>query len=190
MTKTNPGNFFEDFTLGQVIDHATPRTVTDGDRAVYGAIYPTRFALPSSSEFAAASGLSNAPIEELIGFHVAFGKTVPDVSLNAVANLGYAECRFHRPVLTGDTLRTNALGSLAIRFSDNTLVRMARETVLRVRKIDGASNSELNLEGGTIWGRAERGGSGWFQPGSPRHRSAWPVRRVQRRTINQNGPSR
>jgi 2-methylfumaryl-CoA hydratase len=52
MTKTNPGNFFEDFTLGQVIEHATPRTVTDGDRAVYGAIYPTRFALPSSAEFA------------------------------------------------------------------------------------------------------------------------------------------
>lgn len=108
MTKTNPGNFFEDFTLGQVIDHATPRTVTDGDRALYGAIYPTRFALPSSSEFAAASGLSDAPVEELIGFHVAFGKTVPDVSLNAVANLGYAECRFHRPVLTGDTLRTSS----------------------------------------------------------------------------------
>lgn len=48
MTKTNPGNFFEDFELGQVIEHATPRTVTDGDRGVYGAIYPTRFALPSS----------------------------------------------------------------------------------------------------------------------------------------------
>ena len=108
MTKTNPGNFFEDFTLGQVIEHATPRTVTDGDRAVYGAIYPTRFALPSSAEFAAASGLSDAPVEDLIGFHIAFGKTVPDVSLNAVANLGYAECRFHRPVLTGDTLRTSS----------------------------------------------------------------------------------
>ena len=108
MTKTNPGNFFEDFELGQVIEHATPRTVTDGDRGVYGAIYPTRFALPSSGEFASQSGLDRPPVEELIGFHIAFGKTVPDVSLNAVANLGYAECRFHRPVLTGDTLRTSS----------------------------------------------------------------------------------
>ena len=33
----NPGNFFEDFTVGQVIEHATPRTVTEGDRALYGA---------------------------------------------------------------------------------------------------------------------------------------------------------
>ncbi|GAA1435295.1 MaoC family dehydratase [Mycobacterium cookii] len=106
--KTNAGNFFEDFTLGQVIEHATPRTITEGDRAIYGAIYPTRFAVPSSAEFAASVGLSPHPVEEMVGFHVAFGKTVPDVSLNAVANLGYAECRFHQPVVPGDTLRTRS----------------------------------------------------------------------------------
>ncbi|MEL7465771.1 MAG: MaoC family dehydratase [Pseudomonadota bacterium] len=104
MTKTNPGNFFEDFSLGQVIEHATPRTVTAGDKALYGAIYPTRFALWSSAPFAAACGLPGEAVEDLIGFHVAFGKTVPDISLNAVANLGYAECRFHQPVLIGDTI--------------------------------------------------------------------------------------
>ena len=108
MSKTNPGNFFEDFSIGQVIEHATPRTITEGDRALYGALYPTRFAIPSSAAFAASVGLPQAPVEELIAFHVAFGKTVPDVSLNAVANLGYAECRFHVPVVPGDTLRTRS----------------------------------------------------------------------------------
>lgn len=107
-TKTNAGNFFEDFTIGQVIEHATPRTVTEGDRALYGALYPTRFAAPSSAVFAAGVGLDPHPVEELIGFHIAFGKTVPDVSLNAVANLGYAELRFHRPVVPGDTLSTSS----------------------------------------------------------------------------------
>ena len=108
MSKTNPGNFFEDFKLGQVIEHATPRTVTEGDRAAYGSLYPTRFALPSSAVFAAEVGLAQHPVEELIGFHIAFGKTVPDVSLNAIANLGYAECRFHQPVVPGDTLSTKS----------------------------------------------------------------------------------
>jgi len=108
LPKTSSGNFFEDFTVGQVIEHATPRTVTEGDRALYGAIYPTRSALPSSAEFAASVGLSPHPVEELIGFHIAFGKTVPDISLNAVANLGYAECRFHVPVVPGDTLSTRS----------------------------------------------------------------------------------
>ena len=108
MSKTNPGNFFEDFEVGQVLRHATPRTVTEGDRALYGAIYPTRFAVASSAEFAASVGLSPAPVEDLVAFHIAFGKTVPDVSLNAVANLGYAECRFHRPVIPGDTISTES----------------------------------------------------------------------------------
>lgn len=108
MSKTNPGNFFEDFAVGQVIPHATPRTVTDGDRALYGALYPSRFAVSSSAEFAKSVGLLNAPVDELIAFHIAFGKTVPDVSLNAVANLGYAELRFHQPVSTGDTISTSS----------------------------------------------------------------------------------
>jgi 2-methylfumaryl-CoA hydratase len=108
MAKTNPGNFFEDFSVGQVLEHATPRTVTEGDRALYTSLYPTRFAVPSSVAFAASVGLDPAPVEDLIAFHIAFGKTVPDVSLNAVANLGYAELRFHRPVVPGDTLRTTS----------------------------------------------------------------------------------
>lgn len=106
MTKTNPGNFFEDFRLGQEIRHATPRTVTAGDQALYTALYGSRFALTSSDEFARALGLPAAPVDDLLAFHIVFGKTVPDVSLNAVANLGYADCRFGTPVFPGDTLST------------------------------------------------------------------------------------
>ena len=76
MTKTNPGNFFEDFRLGQVIRHATPRTITAGDSALYTALYPTRFALTSSDDFARSCGLGAAPVDDLITFHVVFGKTV------------------------------------------------------------------------------------------------------------------
>ncbi|MEZ5913328.1 MAG: MaoC family dehydratase [Paracoccaceae bacterium] len=104
--KTNPGNFFEDYRLGQDIVHAVPRTVSGGERALYHALYPARHALYSSDEFARASGLKAAPIDDLAAFHLVFGKTVPDISLNAIANLGYAEGRFHRPVWPGDTLRS------------------------------------------------------------------------------------
>ncbi|MDP5308297.1 MaoC family dehydratase [Paracoccus spongiarum] len=108
MTKTNPGRFFEDYRVGQVIRHAVPRSVAEGERALYHALYPARHALYSSDEFAAASGLDGSPIDDLIAFHVVFGKTVPDVSLNAVANLGYAEGRWLRPVWPGDTLRAES----------------------------------------------------------------------------------
>ncbi len=108
MSKTEAGNFFEDYSVGQRLRHAVPRTVTTGDRALYNALYPTRFAIYSSDEFARACGLPRSPIEELAAFHIVFGKTVPDISLNAVANLGYAEARFLAPVYPGDTLTTTS----------------------------------------------------------------------------------
>ena len=104
MVKTGTGNFFEDFRIGQVIRHATPRTLTAGDVALYCGLFGPRFAPQSSDAFARAIGYPGSPIDDLLVFHVIFGKTVPDVSLNAVANLGYAECRFLAPVYPGDTL--------------------------------------------------------------------------------------
>ncbi|MEO1601033.1 MAG: MaoC family dehydratase [Pseudomonadota bacterium] len=108
MSKTNPGRFFEDFTVGETIRHATPRTVTAGDRALYTALYPTRFALTSSDAFAQACGLAASPLDDIAAFHVVFGKTVPDISLNAIANLGYAEGRMLAPVFPGDTLSSSS----------------------------------------------------------------------------------
>ncbi|SOB94273.1 MaoC family dehydratase [Rhodobacter maris] len=105
-TKTNPGRFFEDYAVGQVIEHAVPRTIAEGERALYHALYPARHALYSSDVFAAECGLDGSPLDDLAAFHVVFGKTVPDVSLNAVANLGYAEGRWLLPVYPGDTLRS------------------------------------------------------------------------------------
>jgi 2-methylfumaryl-CoA hydratase len=110
--KTNRGNFFEDFRIGQEIVHATPRTISAGDVALYTALYGNRFAVQSSDVFAKAIGLVQAPVDDLIVFHIVFGKTVPDISLNAVANLGYAECRFLKLVFPGDTLsaRSEVIG--------------------------------------------------------------------------------
>jgi 2-methylfumaryl-CoA hydratase len=108
MDKTRAGNFFEDFRVGQEIRHATPRTIGEGDAALYLALTGSRFLQHGSDPFARANGLPRAPVEDLLAFHVVFGKTVPDVSLNAVANLGYADGRFLAPVYPGDTLRARS----------------------------------------------------------------------------------
>jgi 2-methylfumaryl-CoA hydratase len=102
--KTNLGRFFEDFAVGQVLEHATPRTLTAGDAALYMGLYGPRFAVQSSDAFAHAIGYRQAPLDDLLVFHTVFGKTVADISLNAIANLGYAECRILRAVYPGDTL--------------------------------------------------------------------------------------
>jgi len=102
--KTNAGRFFEDYAVGDVITHAVPRTIKMGERALYHALYPARHALHSSDKFAQDCGLPFSPLDDLITFHTVFGKTVPDISLNAVANLGYAEGRWHTPLWPGDTV--------------------------------------------------------------------------------------
>ncbi len=106
--KTNQGRFFEDYRLGEVIRHAVPRTIKMGERALYHALYPARHALHSSDQFAQACGLPFSPLDDLVCFHTVFGKTVPDISLNAVANLGYAEGRFVTPLWPGDTITASS----------------------------------------------------------------------------------
>ena len=108
MTKTNAGRFFEDYRLGEVIRHAVPRTLSGGERALYHALYPARHAVYSSDEFARACGLPGGVLDDLIVFHTVFGKTVPDISLNAVANLGYAEGSWLKPVVAGETLSSES----------------------------------------------------------------------------------
>src|SRR5690242_21656735 len=144
MTKNNPGNYFEDFRIGQVIRHATPRTIGDGDRALYAALYGSRFAVQSADTFAKAIGYPTAPIDDLLVFHVVFGKTVPDISLNAVANLGYAECRFLKPVFAGDTL---SAVSEVIGLKENPAARRASSTCARAGSTKAAKRSSTTCAG-------------------------------------------
>jgi len=139
MSKTQLGNFFEDFTLGQEIVHATPRTVNEGDIALYTALYGTRYMVQSSEPHAMALGFEAMPLDDFLSFHVVFGKTVPDISLNAVANLGYAEVRFGAPVYAGDTLRTvssviglkeNSNGKTGVVYVNSVGINHREEVVL------------------------------------------------------------
>jgi len=104
MSKTNAGYFFEDYHVGQIFRHGPLRSLGAGERALYLSLYPARHGLVTSDPLARFFGLPAAPLDELIVFHTVFGKTVPDISLNAIANLGYAEVRWLRPVYPGDAL--------------------------------------------------------------------------------------
>jgi 2-methylfumaryl-CoA hydratase len=102
------GNFFEDFRLNQTFRHPIPRTVRESDMTLYTALYGCRFAVQQSEPFARAIGYPALPIDDLLVFHIVFGKSVADISLNATANLGYADCRFLAPVHAGDTLTASS----------------------------------------------------------------------------------
>ena len=138
--KNNLGRFFEDYVVGDIISHATPRTLTEADASLYKAIYPTRFALQSSKEFAINCGLKDRPLDDLIVFHTIFGKTVPDISINAVANLGYAEGKFSNTVYSGETL---SVESKIIGLKQNS---NGKTGIVYVKTIGQNSSGKIILE--------------------------------------------
>ena len=138
--KTSPGNFFEDFRIGQQIRHATPRTVTVGDVALYQGLFGGRFVVQSSDIFAQEIGFPRAPVDDLLVFHIVFGKTVPDISLNAVANLGYADCRFLKPVFP-DTTLTAVSEVIGLKENSNKKTGIV---YVRSRGLDDAGDTVLD----------------------------------------------
>lgn len=85
-------------------------------------------------------------------------KTGEEVRFIDVSNWRFVDLQ--QDLLTGDVLRTNATGQLAILFADRTQIRLGRNSSLRVRQMTPGSDAVLELETGTIWARAERGGPG------------------------------
>ena len=102
--KNFKSRYFEDYLLNDSINHSVPRTVTDGDVSIYLATTGSRFAINYSNQFSQSLGFRKVPIDDILLFHLVFGRTVPDLSLNAIANLGYADVKFHKPAFVGDTL--------------------------------------------------------------------------------------
>ena len=79
--KTGGGRFFEDFSVGEVLAHATPRTFSHGDVALYSALFGTAISRSSRPILSPhAIGYPRSPIDDLLAFHIVFGKTVADIS--------------------------------------------------------------------------------------------------------------
>ena len=160
MSKINYGNYFEDFSIGQKIVHPLPRTVSEGDVSLYIAFTGSRFSLHSSDIVAREIGYKKRPIDDILMFHLTFGKSVQDISLNAIANLGYAEISFPNPVFVGDTvsmtstvigLKENSNGksgvvyvhSIGINQDGNEVLNFKRWVM--VHKKDHSVKSEINI---------------------------------------------
>ena len=97
-------------------------------------------------------------------FHIVFGKTVPDISLNAVANLGYAACRFLAPVYPGDTL-SSASEVIGLKENSN---RQTGVVYVRSRGFNqhGDDRARLRALGDGAQARPERAVRGGTGPGT------------------------
>jgi 2-methylfumaryl-CoA hydratase len=85
--KINFGNYFEDFSIGQKIVHPLPRTISEGDVSLYIAFTGSRFSLHSSDVVAKEFGYEKRPIDDILMFHLTFGKSTGRGNFSGVSSL-------------------------------------------------------------------------------------------------------
>lgn len=124
----NKGHFLEDFDrmgAGHIIVHPNPMQIDAGVVAGHKILAGQGFAVFNSPAMNGALDADGAYLDHedrlvdpILVFQTVFGKTVPDISLNAVANLGYEQGRFIAPVFIGDTIRAQS-EVLAVKENSN-----------------------------------------------------------------------
>ena len=100
-----PGLYFEEFIVGQTIEHAIRRTVTEADNTLFSVMTMNPQPLHIDAHFAASTEFGQRIFNSLYTLGIMIGMTVYDTTLGTtVANLGMTDVRFPKPVFHGDTI--------------------------------------------------------------------------------------
>lgn len=98
------GRFLEDFRVGDVYRHTGGRTITETDNIWFALLTNNAHPLHVNADYAARTEFGRPLVVSTLTLAIVTGLSVPDVSQNAVANLGWDKVRLTAPVFAGDTL--------------------------------------------------------------------------------------
>jgi itaconyl-CoA hydratase len=98
------GLYFEEFSEGQVFEHAVTRTVTEMDNVLFTTLTMNPQPLHLDAEFARTTEFGRPLVNSCLTLAIVTGMSVSDTSQKAIANLGWKEVRLTAPVFVGDTL--------------------------------------------------------------------------------------
>lgn len=98
------GRFLEDFTVGDVYRHAHGRTITQTDNTWFSLLTNNPHDVHSNADYASRTEFGKPLVVSTLTLAIVTGLSVPDVSQNAVANLGWEQVRLTAPVFAGDTI--------------------------------------------------------------------------------------
>jgi acyl dehydratase len=103
-----PGRYFDEWQVGDRVEHAVTRTVTETDNVLISALTHNPQPMHLDREVAAKSEFGQPIVNSIYTFGLMVGVSVADTTLGTlVANLGYDALRFPHPVFIGDTLRSD-----------------------------------------------------------------------------------
>ena len=99
------GFYFEEFSEGQVFEHAMTRTVTEMDNVLFTTLTMNPQPLHLDAEFARTTEFGRPLVNSIFTLGLVIGMTVGDTTLGTtIANLGMSDVRFPKPVFHGDTI--------------------------------------------------------------------------------------
>ena len=98
------GRFLDDFTVGDVYEHAHGRTITETDNTWFSLLTNNPHDIHSNADYASKTEFGKPLVVSTLTLAIVTGLSVPDVSQNAVANLGWDDVKLTAPVFAGDTL--------------------------------------------------------------------------------------
>ena len=101
-----PGMYFEEFSVGQTFDHPIRRTVTETDNVLFTTMTHNPASLHLDAEYMKNTEFGQPLVNSCLTLGLMVGISVNDTTHGTtVANLGWDEVRFPKPVFHGDTLR-------------------------------------------------------------------------------------
>ena len=100
------GLYFEEFSVGQTLDHAIRRTITEADNVLLTTMTHNPAALHLDAEYMKTTPYGQPIVNSCLTLSLMVGISVNDTTLGTtVANLGWDEVRFPKPLFCGDTIR-------------------------------------------------------------------------------------
>jgi acyl dehydratase len=101
-----PGLYFEEFSVGQKIDHLIRRTITEADNVWFSALTHNPAPLHLDEEYMKGTEFGKRIVNSCLTLAFMVGISVGDTTVGTtVANLGWDEVRFPKPLFHGDTIR-------------------------------------------------------------------------------------
>lgn len=111
MKPANIGNYFEDFVVGEVVEHSLSKTIFESDNNLFSLLTMNYHPVHTNADYASKQQHGQILVVGTLVFSLVVGLTVPDISGKAIANLDYENISHLAPSFVGDTLyaRTEVL---------------------------------------------------------------------------------
>lgn len=104
MKPANIGNYFEDFVVGEVIEHSLSKTIFESDNNLFSLLTMNYHPVHTNADYASKQQHGKILVVGTLVFSLVVGLTVPDISGKAIANLDYESINHLAPSFVGDTI--------------------------------------------------------------------------------------